>query len=95
MEQNKNILPDSIFSFTVNEQDAGMRLDTYIGNQFPAYSRSFFQNLIKQQLVKINTIIAKKPSIPVQNYDHIEVRFPRLPFRHEFVIRVYCRAIQR
>lgn len=76
MEQSKNISPDSIFSFTVGEQDAGMRLDTYISNQFPAYSRSFFQGLIKQQLVQINTAIAKKPSLPIQAGDQIEVRFP-------------------
>ncbi len=40
--------------------DSKSRLDKYLSERFPAYSRSYFQRLIKQDKVLLNSKIAKK-----------------------------------
>lgn len=62
--------------FTVDDSDAGDRLDVYLCQQKNEYSRSFFQRLISSSAVKINGQAIKKASYSVRVGDEIEVLFP-------------------
>jgi len=50
-----------------------MRLDLYLQEKFNLKSRTYSQNLIKTNCVKINNIIVNKPSIDVNDSDVIEI----------------------
>lgn len=74
---NANLIkPNSEFSFTVTENDANQRLDKFISQQFPLYSRSFFQYLIQQGQVSINEKQIKKPGTSLKENDVITITFP-------------------
>lgn len=62
----------------VSEQEAGMRLDTFLSQKFPDYSRSYFQSLIVQKLVLVNALIIKKAT-KLECGDTIEVEFALTP----------------
>ncbi|MCH9625708.1 MAG: Ribosomal large subunit pseudouridine synthase D [Chlamydiales bacterium] len=62
----------------VSEQEAGMRLDTFLSQKFPDYSRSYFQSLIIQKLVLVNTLIIKKAT-KLECGDTVEVEFALTP----------------
>lgn len=66
----------STISLTVLKEDAGSRLDRYIIQQLPHFSRNFIQNLIKEELIQLNGKIATKPSIIVKENDQILLFFP-------------------
>ena len=68
--------PDSCFSFTVSEQEPETRLDRFLANRFPLYSRSFFQQLIDKGRVTINTTINKKSGAAIRPHDAIIITFP-------------------
>ncbi len=70
------VKPKTIFSFTVQKSDAENRIDSYITNQFPYYSRNFFQRLIDDQRIKINDQIVTKQSVTVKENDVIAITFP-------------------
>ncbi|MEA2065002.1 MAG: RluA family pseudouridine synthase [Patescibacteria group bacterium] len=38
----------------INEQKSGMRLDLFLAENFPKYSRSFWQEIIRQKIVLLN-----------------------------------------
>jgi len=62
----------------VSEQEAGMRLDTFLSQKFPDYSRSYFQSLIVQKLVLVNALIIKKAT-KLECGDTVEVEFALTP----------------
>ena len=62
--------------FTVDDTEAGDRLDIYLCRQKNGTSRSFFQRLITSSMVKINGQTAKKASYTVRGGDEIDVEFP-------------------
>lgn len=64
---------------TVLTEDIGARLDLYLYEHIPGYSRTFFQKLIDQQLVSINNKIVDKHGYKVKANDHIQVVFPQAP----------------
>lgn len=70
------INPESIFVFTVSESDNKCRIDRYIANLFPDYSRNYFQNIIASGSVSLNDIIVKKPSSLVYSTDTVSIQFP-------------------
>jgi 23S rRNA pseudouridine1911/1915/1917 synthase len=76
MEHTGLISPNSTFSFTIPEDAVNKRLDHYITQQFPLYSRSFFQRVIDDGLIAINGKKAGKPSIPLRLQDVVTVQFP-------------------
>ena len=76
MEHSGAIPPNTTFSFSVDQADDGMRLDIYLSNQFPAYSRSFFQGLIKGGRTKLNQNVVTKTSTPLKRYDAVTIQFP-------------------
>ena len=74
MENQNRIKPASSFEFIVDSESAGMRLDAFLAQQFPAYSRSFLQKLIKNHSIIINTQHAKKPSIVLKEHDIVHIK---------------------
>lgn len=73
----KTIAPNSTFSFAVSAQyREGVRIDKYISDQFPFYSRNYFQHLINEGLVGVNGQVASKQSLMVKEDDAIIITFP-------------------
>lgn len=72
MENIKEIF-NLIFRSDTNKS---IRLDKFLFEQNPQYSRSYFQNLIKQNMIKVNGIIATKSSQKLKNEDEIEISIP-------------------
>ncbi len=73
---DKVIAPEAEFEFTITIENVGIRLDNFITSQFPAYSRSFFKNLITDKLVTINQKIVERPGITLKLGDQVLVKFP-------------------
>ncbi len=59
-------------NFTVEQEDAGMRLDAYLAERIEGWSRSRLQKLIENEDVLVNEK-AVKPSHKVRENDEIEV----------------------
>ncbi|HEY4832671.1 MAG TPA: RluA family pseudouridine synthase [Waddliaceae bacterium] len=59
---------------TVIEREAGMRLDQFLICRFPDYSRAYFQTLIKDNLVLVNSECVKKAT-KLEEGDEIEIEF--------------------
>ncbi|MCK5632128.1 RluA family pseudouridine synthase [bacterium] len=77
MENITLIPPNSTHKFTVPESDANKRLDVYLKQLFPSYSRSYFQQLIIKKLVSVNNKIKNiKPKTVTKHNDVIVVTFP-------------------
>lgn len=70
------IPPDSKIPLTVDQQAHGKRIDVFLNQMFPTYSRTFFQALIEQRRITINNILVDKPSLRVKQDDIIIVHFP-------------------
>ena len=64
------------FSFIVPENSKSCRIDRYIAQLFPDYSRSYFQRIIDADGITINGITAKKSSSPVYSSDTVTIQFP-------------------
>jgi len=76
MEHSGLISPNSTFSFTIPEGSGNKRLDHYIAQQFPLYSRSFFQRVIDGGFVSVNGKSTQKSSTPLRAQDVVTVQFP-------------------
>lgn len=63
-------------SFRVSPHEEGLRLDHFITQQLPSYSRSFFKNILEKQCILINGIPASKAGIWLKKDDEIVVNFP-------------------
>lgn len=70
------IAPESTFLFTVSENDHNCRIDRYIADLFPDYSRNYFQNIIASGGVSVNNAIVKKASALVHPADTVTIQFP-------------------
>lgn len=68
--------PGSVHTFQVDIETPTQRLDVYVANQFPAYSRNFFQQLIDKACISVNGKTTIKSSCPVKAFDAITVTFP-------------------
>lgn len=68
--------PGTAVTMVVPEVMSGMRLDVYLTQQLPQYSRNFFQRLIKDGLIQLNDTVVARSSMPVKSFDRICVRFP-------------------
>ena len=66
----------SLFHFTVPDGTQSYRIDRFVAELFPDYSRSFFQRLIDDGNISINGSVVKKSSSVVQTADTIAVQFP-------------------
>ena len=63
-------------SFNVGEDNAFVRLDSYLANQEGVISRSFAAKLIESGEVKVNSKVETKISFKVKPNDFIEVGVP-------------------
>jgi 23S rRNA pseudouridine1911/1915/1917 synthase len=70
------IEPGTTITVIADEHAALLRLDVFLSQQIPGYSRTFFQELVKQQLVLIDGKVARKPSLQVVAGSSITVKFP-------------------
>lgn len=61
-----------IHSFTIEPGQAGQRIDKFLSQALPGYSRSYFKNLIQNGLITINQAPAKASSI-VKTRDAIAI----------------------
>lgn len=76
MEKEGLIAPNALFTFVRHCDEERIRIDRYLAQQFPLYSRSFFKKLIEEQFITVNGSIIDKQSTLVNPLDSIEVRFP-------------------
>lgn len=66
----------NLVKIIVQEGDIAQRLDLFLIKKFPSYSRSYFQNLIEDNLIKINSKAAPKSSYLLKKQDEIDIEFP-------------------
>jgi 23S rRNA pseudouridine1911/1915/1917 synthase len=71
--------PGDIITLTATQDDVEKRLDIFLSEQFPDYSRSLFKNLIDEQAVAINTKVATKAGAKLKTNDTIVLNVPLAP----------------
>lgn len=76
MEDNALLHPGESYTFTVALKDDGARLDTFVCQQFPSYSRSLFKKLIEQGCVRVNTTAPTKAGTFVRTHDTVTLTIP-------------------
>ena len=70
------IAPNSTVRLLVTSEQNSLRLDKFVGTQFPLYSRTFFQRLIDEKCISINGKPVSKPSIHIKTGDAVTIKFP-------------------
>lgn len=78
MENHLSASAHTTHSLIVPQEEEPKRADLFISQQFPLYSRTFFQTLIDQDLVTVNNKKAK-PSTVIKPFDTITVQIPPVP----------------
>jgi 23S rRNA pseudouridine1911/1915/1917 synthase len=76
MIKHGHVAADTTFSFIVPENSKPCRIDRYIADLFPDYSRSYFQRIIDAGNITINNNVTQKPSVLVYPGDTITIQFP-------------------
>lgn len=77
MDNNIDLIRQgSSFEFTATEESQGQRIDVFIANRFPNYSRSFLQKLFVKNHIKTNSSKPAKPGYALKVGDTITVSFP-------------------
>jgi len=66
-QQNKQIITQK---YSVNPNDAGMRVDQYLAKMFPEYSRGTIQKWISNQEIQINQVACKSKQ-KLKGYEEI------------------------
>ncbi len=61
---------------TVPSEKAGMRLDTFLALQFPDFSRSRCQQLLREGRVKVDGVVVLKPSYVLRGGEQIVLTLP-------------------
>lgn len=61
----------------ITQREAGVRLDIFL-SESRSYSRSFLQNLIKNENVKVNDQVVVRPSYKLRRGDLVEISVPPL-----------------
>jgi 23S rRNA pseudouridine1911/1915/1917 synthase len=83
MKSPETVKPGSSFSFTA-EQD-NIRLDVFVADQFPGYSRNYFKTLIENEAVLVNEKVPHKAGLKLTIGDTVTVNFPftKIPKNYE------------
>jgi len=76
MIKHGHIPPETTFSFNVPENSAPCRIDRFIKELFPDYSRTYFQHIIDMGGISIDNSLVKKPSTLVHPHNNITIQFP-------------------
>lgn len=63
-------------SIKVPQEFSGMRLDSFLAKEFPDFSRSRFQQLIREGFVKVNGAIVNKHGLILRGGEAVEIEFP-------------------
>ncbi len=74
--ENKNDFEESI-EFTVSDKFKGKRLDQFLAEVYPEYSRSYYQKLIKEGFVFLGNKAIKKPSKKVKEKEIYTILIPK------------------
>ncbi len=61
-------------TITVNKDEIGERIDSFLAKRFPDFSRSYFGNLLKKDLILVNKE-KQKASHRIKENDQIEINF--------------------
>ena len=61
--------PGEIITRIATQEDSEKRLDIFLSEQFPDYSRSLFKNLIEEGAVTISNKVATKAGVKLKNTD--------------------------
>lgn len=69
------IEPKTIYTIIAEPQHTNIRIDRFCAQQFPSYSRSFFQQLIDEGHITLNGKVIKQSAIVAPN-NVIEVKIP-------------------
>ncbi len=67
-----------VLEFEVSKDYSGKRLDQFLANAYPEYSRSYYQKLIKDGFVYKNENPVKKPSVKIKEKDKVKLLIPPL-----------------
>lgn len=92
MNKTTLIEPESTFNFTIEVES--LRLDKFLTQQFPTYSRTFLQELIKTAAITVNDKPVNKPSTMLKKGDAISITMPKAQSRpqietsHDFRVSV-------
>jgi 23S rRNA pseudouridine1911/1915/1917 synthase len=73
-----------VHTIQANESDAGKRLDQFLQERMPEYSRSRIQDWIKSGLVRVNAAAPQKPSFPLRGGESVQVEPAELPSLRAF-----------
>jgi 23S rRNA pseudouridine1911/1915/1917 synthase len=79
----KNLIPGShsdSYHFTVSQDKHLQRLDQFLHEVLPAYSRSYFQKLVQDGFVTCNDRVILKPSHKVKTGDSVTCSIARIDF---------------
>jgi 23S rRNA pseudouridine1911/1915/1917 synthase len=76
IQKESLIAPHSTVTLSPVNNTQKIRIDRYLTDQFPAYSRSFFKKLIDEGFISVNDVVINKQSCPVTEKDTVVVRFP-------------------
>ena len=71
-------MPDTLQTIPVPVEITPTRIDKFIAQQRPDFSRTYFQQLIETACVKVNGSLIKKSSIMIRGADIIEVQMPQI-----------------
>jgi 23S rRNA pseudouridine1911/1915/1917 synthase len=71
IEKTKKIIYKSINSGEI-------RIDQFLFSNYPEYSRAYFQKLIGEELILVNSKINKKSSYKLKENDEITINFPEV-----------------
>ena len=78
MNTHSVIKPNSTITLYVQlENNTKQRIDSYISDQFPFYSRSFFQRLIKQGHILCKDTVVHKAKLLIAHNDTLQIYFPQ------------------
>lgn len=64
------------FSFIIEPEEAGERIDTYLGKAIDNVSRSYIQKLIKDQRVRINGAVITKKNVKLEEDMEVSIDVP-------------------
>lgn len=76
MIKHGHMAPETTFTFIVPDNSQACRVDRYIADLFPDYSRSYFQKIIDAGGISINNSPTKKSSAVVYSADTVTIQFP-------------------
>ncbi|MCX5925668.1 MAG: RluA family pseudouridine synthase [Candidatus Dependentiae bacterium] len=86
-KKNTDLIPTgTTMTICVAPDEPIGRIDQFISQQFPLYSRSFFKRLIDKNCIFINTILVKKSGALIKPHDTITLLLPASPSIDEHAI---------